>query len=137
MKMFPTTCASRPASDVNCRNPRIGGFFTFVVIALLGVILAVPASAGPFEAGLAAYHRGDYAAALKNWQPLTEAAYPPAQKLPGAMFYAGNGAPTGPSGKPGFWHGDSNQSAAGAQFQLGRLYEQGKNVPQDDARAAK
>ncbi len=106
----------------------------FLVLAISA--LAVPASAGPFENGLAAYNRGDYAAALQNWRPLTEAAYPLAQKFPGVMFYTGSGAPTDPSGKPDFWRGVAEQSAADAQFQLGRLYEDGRGVPQDDVRAA-
>ncbi len=36
---------------------------------LLLVLLAVPAHAG-FDEGLAAYKRGDYASALREWRPL-------------------------------------------------------------------
>jgi len=38
----------------------------------LTIMLAsvVPANAGPWEDGVAAYNRGDYAGALKFWRPL-------------------------------------------------------------------
>ncbi len=39
------------------------------VVAALAVGLAMPASGHDFDAGLAAYERGDYAAALKEWKP--------------------------------------------------------------------
>ncbi len=41
-------------------------------IALAIMALAVPANAGPLEDGVAAYERGDYAAALKFLRPLAE-----------------------------------------------------------------
>ena len=41
-------------------------------LALAIMALAVPANAGPFEDGRAAYQRGDYATAFKLWRPLAE-----------------------------------------------------------------
>ena len=41
-------------------------------LALAIMALTVPTNAGPVEDGLAAAERGDYAAALKFWQPLAE-----------------------------------------------------------------
>ena len=40
-----------------------------VSLALAIMTLAVPASAGPFEDAVAAYLRGDYATALREWRP--------------------------------------------------------------------
>jgi hypothetical protein len=51
-------------------------------LALAIMALAVPANAGPFEDGLAAYQRDDYATALKFWRPLAEQGDALAQKCP-------------------------------------------------------
>ncbi len=42
------------------------------VLALAIFALAVPANAGQFEDGMAAYNRGDYATTLRLWRPLAE-----------------------------------------------------------------
>ncbi len=42
-----------------------------VAIAILLSLLATPAWAG-FAEGVAAYERGDYATALREWRPLAE-----------------------------------------------------------------
>ena len=77
-------------------------------LALAIMALAVPANAGPFEDGLAAYQRGYYAAALKFWRPLAEQGDARAQKSLGVIYAQGLG-----------------------------VYAQGLGVPQDDAEAAK
>ena len=41
-------------------------------LALAIMASAVPANAGPYEDGVAAYNRGDYATALKIWRPFAE-----------------------------------------------------------------
>ncbi|MDH3582187.1 MAG: hypothetical protein OEM91_16380 [Hyphomicrobiales bacterium] len=60
-------------------------------LALAIMALAVPAYAGPFEDGLAAYQRGHYATALKFWQPLAEQGDARAQKSLGVMYAEGSG----------------------------------------------
>ena len=62
-------------------------------LALSVMALAVPANAGPFEDGLAAYHRGFYAAALKFWRPLAEQGDARAQKSLGVIYAQGLGVP--------------------------------------------
>ena len=44
------------------------GFLALAVI----LALAVPVNAGPFEDGVAAYNRGNYATALEIWRPIAE-----------------------------------------------------------------
>ena len=63
----------------------------FLAIAIMA--LAVPASAGPFEDGLAAYQRGDYSTALQLWQPLAEQGDAIAQSNLGVMYEFGLGVP--------------------------------------------
>ena len=62
-------------------------------LALAIMALAVPVGAGPYEDGFAAYQRGNYATALKYWQPLADQGNADAQSKIGGMFARGLGAP--------------------------------------------
>ena len=64
----------------------------FLALAVM-LALTVPADAGPFEDGEAAYERGDYAAALKIWRPLAEQGDAKAQVNLGYMYAIGRGVP--------------------------------------------
>jgi TPR repeat protein len=64
------------------------GFLALAIIAL-----AVPADAGPFEDGLAAYRRDDYATALKFWRPLAEQGDALAQNNLGVIYEFGLSVP--------------------------------------------
>ncbi len=52
-----------------------------LIVAALAVGLASPAWGQDFDAGLAAYKRGDYSSALQEWRPL------------GVMYASGEGVP--------------------------------------------
>jgi len=65
---------------------------TTLATLILCASLALPARAG-FEEGLAAYERGDYATALKEWQPLAVAGNADAQYYLGVMYAFGQGVP--------------------------------------------
>ncbi len=54
--------------------------------------LTAPAWAG-FDEGVAAYHRGDYATALREWRPLAKQGNATAQFFLGVMYEAGDGVP--------------------------------------------
>ena len=60
-------------------------------VALL-VSLTAPAWAG-FDEGLAAYDRGDYATALREWRPLGEQGNAAAQFFLGLIYDNGQGVP--------------------------------------------
>ena len=60
------------------------------VVVLIG--LAMPASAS-FDEGMAAYKRGDYATALREWRPLAEDDHALAQHKIGLMYFKGQGLP--------------------------------------------
>ena len=57
--------------------------------------LAGPVAADQFEDGLAAYDSGDYATALRHWQPLAEHGNADAQALLGHMYANGQGGSAG------------------------------------------
>jgi hypothetical protein len=60
---------------------------------VLSLMLAGGAAAGPFEEGVAAYERGDYATALRLLRPLAEQGYASAQHNLGVAYGEGQGVP--------------------------------------------
>jgi len=59
----------------------------------VAVMLAGTAMAGPWEDGVAAYKRGDYATALRLWLPLAEGGDPRAENNLGVIYEKGLGVP--------------------------------------------
>ncbi len=58
---------------------------------LVTLSLSVPAAAGPYENGVAAYATGDYATAVSLWTPLAEQGHAEAQISLGVMHENGEG----------------------------------------------
>ncbi len=52
-----------------------------------------PPAEADFNAGLAAYKQGDYATALREWNPLAKQGDANAQNNLGFMYYKGHGVP--------------------------------------------
>ena len=108
---------------------------------LAGIVLAVMltggAAAGPYEEGVAAYERGDYATALRLWRPLAEQGGAPAQYNLGLMYVEGRGVPQDNTEAVKWYRLAAEQGDAGAQYNLGVSYDIGEGVPQDYAEAAK
>ena len=64
-----------------------------VALVLSIVCLAAPAWAD-FKAGENAYHRGDYATAMREWQPLAKQGHAVAQYNLGLLYANGQGVQT-------------------------------------------
>ncbi len=96
--------------------------------------LTAPAWAG-FEEGKAAYNRGDYATALREWRPLAKQGDAEAQFFLGAMYNLGDGVPQDYAESAKWFRKAAEQGNAKAQFFLGIMYEDGQGVPQDYAKA--
>ena len=96
--------------------------------------LTAPAGAGQKE-GVAAYIRGDYATALREWRPLAKQGYAQAQYNLGIMYRYGEGVPQDDAKALQWWRKAAEQGNANAQFFLGVMYAEGRGVPQDDAKA--
>ena len=72
-------------------RPLLSKAFRFSAAVVLSIVtLAVPVWAD-FQAGLDAADRGDYATALREWQPLAEQGDADAQYNLGEMYYRGKG----------------------------------------------
>ena len=91
----------------------------------------VQASAEPFEDGLAAHQRGDYATALKFWRPLAEQGNANAQYRLGLIYANGRGMPQD-NAEAVKWYGmAAEQGDAEAQLNLGHMYTVGRGVSED------
>ena len=97
----------------------------FLALAIMAI--AVPANAGPFEDGEAAYERGDYATAIQMWRPLAEQGSAEAQFMLGGVY-----------GKQRRWalavkwmRMSAQNGFEGAQGALGILYFGGFGVSED------
>ncbi|HKO29776.1 MAG TPA: tetratricopeptide repeat protein [Nitrospiraceae bacterium] len=103
-------------------------FLIAFVVSL--VCLVVPARAD-FQAGMDAKNRGDFAKALREWQPLAERGDARAQFYLGMLYENGDGVPED-YGKAREWYEKSAaQRDANAQFYLGLMSAFGRGVPLD------
>ena len=104
------------------------------IAILLG--LSAPAWAG-FAEGVAAYERGDYATALREWRPLAEQGNALAQYNLGVMYDNGRGVPQDYAEAMKWYRKAAAQGHAWALWTLGGIYENGLAVPQDYVEAHK
>jgi hypothetical protein len=103
----------------------------FTITLVLSIIcLAVPAWAD-FQAGMDANNRGDYATALREWQPLAEQGDALAQYNLGVLYRKGRGVPQDDVQARQWYAKAAAQGQAKAQFNLGTLYFNGEGVPKD------
>ncbi|MCI0427175.1 MAG: sel1 repeat family protein [Nitrospiraceae bacterium] len=107
-----------------------------VALVLSIVCLAAPAWAD-FKAGENAYHRGDYATALREWQPLAKQGHAVAQYNLGLLYANGQGVPKDDTQAQQWYEKAAVQGHANAQVNLGILYDYGRGVPQDFKMAVK
>ena len=105
-----------------------------IALVLSIVCLAVPAWAD-FQAGADAYHRGDYATALHEWQPLAELGDVAAQNNLGALYENGRGVQQDYAKARQLYEQAAAQGYAEAQYNLGNMYSRGPGVPQDFVQA--
>jgi hypothetical protein len=101
-------------------------------IALCAVLmLPAPASAGPYEDGVAAYDRKDYAAALDAWLPLAQQGNAAAQFNVGVLYEKGLGVAQDLGAAARWYRKAAEQGDIEAQYDVGRLHETGSGVAKD------
>lgn len=104
-------------------------------LALLLLVLAVPAR-GDFDAGRAAFDKGDYAAAFKQWEPLAKAGDGRAQLGVATLYESGQGVPAADVSLALKWYrAAAERGVAGARNNLGVLLATGRGAPIDPRRA--
>src|SRR4051812_17010670 len=99
--------------------------------------LASPAARAGYEDGLAAARRGDYATALREFQPLAERGERGAQVSLGDLYLNGLGIPVDDAAAARWYRQAADQGDSRAQTNLGFLFEQGRGVPRDFEEAAR
>jgi len=104
---------------------------------VVSLSLAAPVMAGPFEDGVAAYKRGDYATALRLWRPFAEQGIAQAQSNLGVMYHKGEGIPQDYAKAVVWFRKAAEQGIAQAQSNLGVMYGKGEGAPQDYVEAHK
>ena len=108
----------------------------FIVAATLLIAFMATARAD-FQEGHAAYKRGDYATALREWRPLAKQGNADALFSLGFMYAQGRGVPQVYTEAVRWYRMAAEQGDAGAQFSLGLMYTKGQGVPQDHTVAVK
>jgi TPR repeat protein len=97
------------------------------LLLLAGLVAgAAAARAGINEDALAAYSRGDYAAALELWRPLAERGDPTAAFWLGACHDLGHGTVENNALAAQWYRKAAEQGHANAQHNLAHLYEVGE-----------
>jgi TPR repeat protein len=103
-------------------------------ILMIGLLLTTSlgkVSAGPLEDGIAAYQRGDFAAALRLFQPLAEQGDASAQSNLGVMYEQGRGVAQNYREAMRLFRLAAMQGDASAQSNLGVMYYTGQGIAQD------
>lgn len=111
------------------------GWLVFLSLALLAGIAAVLRIAAPLPDATAAYQRGDYATALRVWQPLADQGHVGAQFNLGVMYYSGKGVPQNYIEALKWYSLAAEKRSTDAQFNLGVMYANGQGTPQDNVQA--
>ena len=99
------------------------------------IVFAVPADAGPYEDGVAAYERKDYVTAVKLFRVAADQGDSFAQFNLGLMYYEGQGVTQDYKEAVKWLRLSADQGYASAQYYLGVMYANGQGVTQDDIKA--
>ena len=102
---------------------------------LMATALTGTAVAGPFEDGVTAFNRGDYAQAVKSFRNAAEQGNADALLNLGFMYNRGKGVPQDYAKALVWYRKAAEQGYALAQFNLGLMYHKGEGVKQDNAEA--
>ena len=105
------------------------------IVSAMLFLAASSSVVADFAAGLEAYLRGDYATALREFQPLAKQGDAAAQTALGLMYANGEGVPEDAHQAEYWWRKAAVQGLAEAQFNLGNMYANGEGVPEDDIQA--
>lgn len=100
---------------------------------LLALLIVVPSAAvaADFNAGVAAYERGDYAEALEAFRVLAQEGDPHAQYNLGVQYYRGEGVARDDTVAAHWFHKAAENGITPAQHILGAMYFKGEGVAQD------
>lgn len=111
-----------------CKSDRVVSRVVLLLAVLLGGSLVSLAWTGLKE-GIAAYQRGDYATAYRQFLPLAKRGHADAQAKLGSMYALGHGVPQDDTTAARWFRKAAEQGHADAQALLGVAYAEGQGVP--------
>src|SRR5436305_14233433 len=94
------------------------------------LIFVIPLRAD-FKAGLAAYDRGDFRAALQEWLPVAQRGDANAQFNIGLLYAAGKGVKQDYRQAAEWYRKAAEQGVGAAEYNLGVMYANGDGVTRD------
>ena len=102
-----------------------------LILAAVVAFMPLGAFSQDFQAGADAYERGDYETALREWRPLAEQGYAPAQNNLALMYYHGQGVTQDYAEAVRWYRKAAEQGDALAQSNLSTMYYLGESLTQD------
>lgn len=93
--------------------------------------------AADFKTGLDAYNRGDFATALREWQPIAAQGDPHGQYNLGLLYARGQGVSQDYAQAAEWYRKAAEQGVPAAQYNLGVMYANGQGVKADPQEASK
>ncbi len=105
------------------------------VLAVLALLLILPANASDYVTGANAYQRGDYAAALREFRPVAVRGNVLAQYKLGVMYNNGEGVPKDFHEAVNWFHRAASLGYAPAQSSLGIKFEKGQGIGRNYGKA--
>jgi TPR repeat protein len=124
------------------RIERYAWHYRAALLAALVTLAPLAAAQEDYEAGKRAYLTGNYAEALRIWQPLADDGNKFAQFSLGSLYFEGAGVDPGMEESARMevsakWFKlAAEQGYAPAQFNLGNAYKNGNGIEQNDLKAA-
>jgi uncharacterized protein len=106
---------------------------TLLLAAL--ALLAMRAALADFDSGCAAFDRGDFQAARKEWEPLAKEGHAQSQFRLGCLYTFGQGVPEDRDLALRLFRLAAEQGDADAQNNLGGMYAEGLGVTADQIEA--
>ena len=107
----------------------------FLLPILLLSLLSISCWGADFQKGFDAYQSGDYATALREWRPLAEQGFAPAQSNLGLLYDNGRGVSQDDKIAVKWYTLAAEQGINNAQGNLGVLYANGEGVPKSNVYA--
>jgi len=107
----------------------------FLLLGMLAAGLAAVPAWADFAAGLAAYQKGDYVTAAKEWLPLAQQGDPGDQFNIGLMYEQGQGLPQDYAEAFMWFKRAADQDYTKAQHNLGAMFATGEGVKRDYVQA--
>jgi TPR repeat protein len=107
--------------------------FRSVVFGIAAVLVGSSALWADAAAGVAAFKKGDYQTALKEWRVAANKGEPEAEYDLGLLYAKGLGVQRDLQVAQQWYEAAATQGNAQAEFSLGQMYAQGWGIPANDA----